>query len=149
MRLEFLDIELTKEEQLSFFATRDQKLFQLTEKLEILMTDYDVFKRSFKYDESAEIFKERTEEEIHSIIDEFIDKIWYDRHQMLKRRVENKQIKVDPKIWEGALKAAEMVEEKYGIENFGPPSDFEWGMFNGKLSALRWVVGLEWDMLDT
>jgi len=26
---------------------------------------------------------------------------------------------------------------------------FEWGMINGKLSALRWVMGDEWDMLDT
>lgn len=28
-------------------------------------------------------------------------------------------------------------------------SDFEYGMISGKLSALRWVTGDEWDMLDT
>jgi hypothetical protein len=27
--------------------------------------------------------------------------------------------------------------------------DFHWGMINGKLSALRWVTGSEWDFLDT
>lgn len=42
-----------------------------------------------------------------------------------------------------------MLEEEYGIENLGPHSYFEWGMLNGKLSALQWIVGLEWDMLDT
>jgi hypothetical protein len=27
--------------------------------------------------------------------------------------------------------------------------DFEQGMWNGKLSTLRWVLGSEWDFLDT
>ena len=30
-----------------------------------------------------------------------------------------------------------------------PQTDFEWGMVNGKLSAIRWMLGDEWDMLDT
>ena len=40
-------------------------------------------------------------------------------------------------------------EEELGLDNIGPWDDFEWGMFNGKLSALRWMLGDEWDMLDT
>jgi hypothetical protein len=41
------------------------------------------------------------------------------------------------------------VEAKYGAENLGPYTEFEWGMINGKLAALRWVTGSEWDFLDT
>lgn len=48
-------------------------------------------------------------------------------------------------IWNGALKAAKRVEKKYGKNNLGPYSKFDWGMLNGKLSALRWVLGDEWD----
>lgn len=52
-------------------------------------------------------------------------------------------------IWKGALKAARASEKRLGKGNYGPYTDFEWGMINGKLSALRWVLGDEWDMLDT
>jgi hypothetical protein len=52
-------------------------------------------------------------------------------------------------IWEGALKSAAKLEKRYGIGNMGPWNDFEWGMVNGKLSALRWMLGDDWDMLDT
>ncbi|MGE3651427.1 MAG: hypothetical protein AB7G10_24065, partial [Reyranellaceae bacterium] len=52
-------------------------------------------------------------------------------------------------IWEGALKSAIRVEKKHGLENLGPWDDFEWGMINGKLSALRWVLGEDWDELYT
>ncbi|MBT2594068.1 hypothetical protein [Arthrobacter sp. ISL-72] len=42
------------------------------------------------------------------------------------------------------------VEEVYkGLGELGPYTDFELGVLNGKLSALRWVLGSEWDFLDT
>ena len=52
-------------------------------------------------------------------------------------------------IWAGALNSAAKVEKRFGKENLGPYSKFDWGMMNGKLSALRWVLGDDWDMLDT
>ena len=41
------------------------------------------------------------------------------------------------------------VESRYGKKNLGPYEDFERGMVMGKLSALRWVLGSDWDFLDT
>lgn len=93
-------------------------------------------------------------------------KIWYDRHSMRRSAVESGQIKIVSRqeydkldghpsdvivrdIWEGALAAAKATEVEVGREHLGPWSDFEWGMLNGKLSALRWILGEEWDMLDT
>ena len=103
--------------------------------------------------------------EIVDAIDELCTKVWYNRHQVLRQKIERGQTKIVEKetfpvknhlrrpiqrdIWEGALKAASKVERKYGLSNLGPWDDFEWGMLNGKLSALRWVLGDEWDMLDT
>jgi hypothetical protein len=102
--------------------------------------------------------------EILQAMDELCDKIWYDRHQLLRYQIETGKIKIVEKenwsvkdnnrtiqrgILEGAIKSAKRVEKKYGIKNLGPWTKFEWGMLNGKLSALRWMLGDEWDMLDT
>jgi len=50
---------------------------------------------------------------------------------------------------EQGLVTARDAVKRYGIENFGPWDDFEWGMINGKLSAIRWMLGDDWNQLDT
>ena len=91
----------------------------------------------------------RISEEILGAEEEALDKIWYNRHKILEDKINKGKVKVDHKIWQGALISAKRVEEKYGMKELGPWEDFDWGMINGKLSALRWVLGDEWDMLDT
>ena len=51
-------------------------------------------------------------------------------------------------IWDGMIAAMKSAEQQYPDE-LGPWTDFEWGMLTGKLSAVRWMLGDAWDMLDT
>ena len=59
------------------------------------------------------------------------------------------KMKVKQEVWKVALKAEKRMIKKYGKKELGPWDDFEWGMINGKLSTLNWLLGGEWDMLDT
>ena len=103
--------------------------------------------------------------EILEAEDFLFNQVWYNRHLNMLSEIESGAIKVVEKetyprpahgpetiqkdVLKGAIKAARYVENRYGKNNLGPWDDFDWGMVNGKLSALRWILGDEWDMLDT
>lgn len=92
--------------------------------------------------------------------------IWYGRKWGIINAVESGKTKKVPRevweagspkerrnmivdeIWDGMIAAMRSAEEQYP-EELGPWTDFEWGMLSGKLSAIRWMLGEEWDMLDT
>lgn len=105
--------------------------------------------------------------EILDAMHSLTNQVWYNRHWNLRIEIETGKHKVvsrkvwdkaSPKqrgkmtvdtIWKGALASAKRTEKELGPENIGPWDDFEWGMINGKLSALRWVIGEDWDELYT
>ncbi len=143
------------------FSAKSRYGINLGEVLNGIAPDFlEDVKFEFEWTEEPRRFSEIVES-----IDELTDKIWYNRHWNRRIAIEEGRIKIVEKekfpvkdhaarpiqrdIWKGALKSAKRVEDKYGLENLGPWDDFEWGMINGKLSALRWVLGDEWDMLDT
>jgi hypothetical protein len=108
----------------------------------------------------------RTLTEMLKAMDRLTTQVWYNRHKNLAWSIAKGKHKIVSRaewdntklngqthtvedIWKGALRAAKKAERKLGKGNFGPWTDFEWGMINGKLSALRWMLGDDWDQLDT
>jgi hypothetical protein len=119
------------------------------------------------------VWEQSWEEEprgLHELLkaeDLLFHQVWYNRKMVMRERIEDGKLKIVTReewdkagpghqhgmvvdtIWEVSLRAQRKTEKQYGAENLGPWSDFEWGMINGKLSAIRWMLGDEWDMLDT
>lgn len=82
---------------------------------------------------------------------EMFDRVWYHRSLQSAFRLEadGDQVQLDYLRSVSGPSRARIESAYTEAGQLGPYSDFELGMLNGKLSALRWVLGSEWDFLDT
>jgi Restriction endonuclease len=86
--------------------------------------------------------------DILAVESELTDKLWYGR-----KPGHDDPVPKDwkPEIVAGMRASQRRMEEQYGMEELHShvESDFAWGMLSGKVSAIRWVLGEDWDMLDS
>ena len=94
----------------------------------------------------------RNDDAIQKAYSEFWDQVWWNRHKSWIYRLESGQEVLrdgQEAVLEKAKSAARRIERKYGKRNLGW-DDFNWGLLSGRMSALAWVTGAEWDeSLDT
>ncbi len=90
----------------------------------------------------------RTLAEILEAEQEFFDRVWYERSVLHTYRYESGESTDTREQYKVSKDAqARVLARRPDLRLC--ESDFEWGMWNGKLSTLRWVLGSEWDFLDT
>src|SRR5216683_2076071 len=153
------------------FATiqslKDQVLRNLTDQVRELKVDKPKRDRLEQQRRMTELFKlhkdedpdgepwhmilRRNDKDLLAAREEFWEKVWWNRHMIWLEKLasgEEKLKESQKTIFATARKAARRIERKYGRKNLGWDT-FDWGMVNGKLSALNWVLGDEWDFLDT
>jgi hypothetical protein len=117
---------------------------------DLLTTQFGpVLEELFAETEFAE--EPRRLDEIVAAEKQLFDRIWYHRSLQHEYRLQDAGDSTEiERVAELAGPGRARVEKTYTQPGeLGPYTDFELGMLNGKLSALRWVLGSEWDFLDT
>lgn len=119
------------------------RTWELPQLRKLLASHLDV---AFKHDVSVSTL--RRVSDILDVEASLTDALWYGRKPGHGRPVPDHWA---PDIVEGMRKAMLRMEEQYGIEELEKhtESDWAWGFLSGKVSAIRWVLGYDWDMLDS
>lgn len=95
----------------------------------------------------------RNDKSILAMYNELWEQVWYNRHMVRLQRIELGEIElteVDKKLLNSNQKRYREIEEKYGGKEKLRWDDFEWGLLSGRMSALAWVMGSDWEgSLDT
>jgi pyrimidine deaminase RibD-like protein len=89
----------------------------------------------------------RNDNDIIAAYEEFRDKVRWNRHQIWIQKAQESGKPLTPdaqSILDLKKRLCKEIEDKYGVENLGW-DDFEWGFLQGKMAALAWVLGAEWE----
>jgi hypothetical protein len=85
---------------------------------------------------------ERPRAEIEAAMREVEDRLWFDQSRILDHEEDTQDDAL------AVMARREAVEQRYGSDSLGPLTPFELGRLHGKYSALKWVLGGDWNVLD-
>jgi hypothetical protein len=92
----------------------------------------------------------RPKKEVYAEIADLWDRIWYHRHRNMLCAIAEGHDVCDPATLDRAQKNAQRLEEEYGGRENLSLSELDYAFLCGKMSALRWAMGEDWDgSLDT
>jgi hypothetical protein len=74
----------------------------------------------------------RTIKEIKAEYDKLWDKVWWNRHMAHG----------EPAVGQDAARG---IEDRWSKEFLDPGDDVEWGICQGKMMALAWILGSDWE----
>jgi hypothetical protein len=104
---------------------------------------------AFRHDASTSTLRQVSE--ILRIEAELTDRLLYGRKPDSSAQLPDSYSGVPQDLIEGMRAAQARMEAQYGREELYSPtaSQFDWGFLSGKVSSIRWVLGDEWDNLDS
>jgi hypothetical protein len=144
----------------AFFSAPHSRYFNNIQTALVVNMPTEMEELSFEYDYQED---PRALSEVLTYLNKLEDQIWYNRHKNLEYRIKtgehklvdrwqrkNAQTTTVRSVWQSAQKSARKLEAIHGAKELGPWDDFEWGMLSGKMSAIRWMLGEDWEStLDT
>jgi len=131
------------------FNDTTSKYFYAVDGLQAALADY--YGEEFEEILDMSDFREdpRTLEEILEAEREFFDRCWYEYSRYVTDRYEAGEREGTTEEQYRVSKDAQARALTRRPDLRPAENGYEWGMWNGKLSTLRWVLGSEWDFLDT
>ena len=82
----------------------------------------------------------RSRADILQEYDRWWDKVWWNRH--MSHHTPGHDCSDESMI---GCDGARIIVDKYGLEFLEPGDDLEWGIATGKMMALAWACGSDWD----
>jgi hypothetical protein len=92
----------------------------------------------------------RKKDEVLEKSEELFDKVWYYRKLVMFSLIRaGKEEMFSESVSDKMTENMRRVEKLYGLKEDWQLTDNEWGYLQGQFAVINWMLGEDWDMIDT